>query len=194
MWWCPEVGFSGSEGHHLFETQDAAFAKAIAESERDLTALQKRLEGLKRRRQNIALGIRFVALICLLCGGLSVMLYGLWWTWPRTAGLWIGIPAWVWAVCWLIKEDGKELYRKAQADKGDASRRASVPEETRPALAPAEADALVSKHLLNAPHAEKRQNSADESDAQCNEVEFPVHGVTLMPNDHKLRHSEERRV
>jgi len=53
MWWCPEVGFSGAEGHHLFETRDAAFAKAIAESERDLTALQKRLEGLKRRRQNV---------------------------------------------------------------------------------------------------------------------------------------------
>jgi len=53
MWWCPEVGFSGAEGHHLFETRDEAFAKAIAESERDLTALQKRLEGLKRRRQNV---------------------------------------------------------------------------------------------------------------------------------------------
>lgn len=53
MWWCPEVGFSGAEGHHLFETRDKAFAKAIAESERDLTALQKRLEGLKRRRQNV---------------------------------------------------------------------------------------------------------------------------------------------
>lgn len=51
-WWCPEVGFSGSEGHHLFKTQDEAFAKAIEECERDLIALQKRLNGLKRRRQN----------------------------------------------------------------------------------------------------------------------------------------------
>lgn len=52
IWWCPKVGFSGAEGHHLFETRDKAFAKAIAESERDLAALKKRLEGLKRRRQN----------------------------------------------------------------------------------------------------------------------------------------------
>ena len=154
--------------------------------------LQPEADG--RVRCSAWLGIRLVALICFLCGGLSVMLYGLWWTWPRTAGLWIGIPAWVWAVCWLIKEDGKKLYRKAQADKGDARRRASVPEETRPSLAPAEADALVSKHLLNAPHAEKRQNSADESDAQCNEGEFPVHGVTLMPNDPSSATRPTRRV
>jgi hypothetical protein len=54
VWWCPEVGFSGAEGHHLFETRDEAFGKAIVESERDLTALQKRIEGLKRRRPNDA--------------------------------------------------------------------------------------------------------------------------------------------
>lgn len=51
MWWCPEVGFSGTEGYHLFKTQDEAFTKAISESERDLVALQKRVEGLKRRQQ-----------------------------------------------------------------------------------------------------------------------------------------------
>lgn len=52
MWWCPEVGFFGAEGHHLFETRDEAFAQAIAELERDLMALEKRLECLRRRRQN----------------------------------------------------------------------------------------------------------------------------------------------
>ena len=52
MWWCPQVGFTGTEGYHLFETRDEAFAGAIAESERALVALQKRLEGLKLRRQN----------------------------------------------------------------------------------------------------------------------------------------------
>ena len=140
-------------------------------------------QGDGRVRCSAWLGIRFVALICFLVFGLCVTLYGVWHTWPRTAGLLIGLPAWVWALGWLIKEDGKELYRKAQGDKGDARRRAGVPEETRPALAPAEADAFVRKHVLNAPHAQEGQNRADKSDAQCNEGEFPVHGVTLMPND-----------
>ena len=140
-------------------------------------------QGDGRVRCSAWLGIRFVALICFLVCGLCVVLYGVWHTWPRTAGLLIGLPAWVWAMCRLIKEDGKELYRKAQADKGDARRCASVPEETRPALAPAEADALVGKHVLNTPHAEKRQNRTDESDAQGDEGKLPVHGVTLMPND-----------
>lgn len=52
MWWCPDVGFTGTEGHHLFKTRDEAFVKAIAECERDLLALQKQLKGLKLRRRN----------------------------------------------------------------------------------------------------------------------------------------------
>lgn len=52
MWWCPELGFSGAEGHHLFATRDEAFAKAIIECEHSLIDFQKRLESLKSRRNN----------------------------------------------------------------------------------------------------------------------------------------------
>lgn len=49
-WWCPELGFSGMEGHHLFSTRDEAFAKVISELEHSMEVLQKHLEDLKRRR------------------------------------------------------------------------------------------------------------------------------------------------
>lgn len=50
MWWCPEVGFSGSEGHHLFATRAEAIDRAVKETERDLAELQERLAKLKRKR------------------------------------------------------------------------------------------------------------------------------------------------
>lgn len=47
MWWCPEVGFSASEGFGLFITKDEATVRAIHECEHDLKVLQNRLIKLK---------------------------------------------------------------------------------------------------------------------------------------------------
>lgn len=53
LWWCPEVGFSGAEGHHLFRTREEAFDKAIVEAEREYADITQRLKGLKRRRSGL---------------------------------------------------------------------------------------------------------------------------------------------
>lgn len=49
MWWCPEVGYSMSEKHHLFATEAEALDKAIAEAEGQAVALEQRLGELKAR-------------------------------------------------------------------------------------------------------------------------------------------------
>ena len=40
MWWVPKLRFSGTEGHHLFKTKEAAKAKALAEIEGERAKLQ----------------------------------------------------------------------------------------------------------------------------------------------------------
>ena len=52
MWWCPTVGYSMSENHHLFETEGEAIDNLIAELERKIEASKDNIESLKRRRQN----------------------------------------------------------------------------------------------------------------------------------------------
>lgn len=55
-WWCPEAGYSLTEGHHLFETEKQALDKAIAESEAELDDLQKHLASLLRQNTKVSSG------------------------------------------------------------------------------------------------------------------------------------------
>ena len=59
-WWCPEAGYSLTEGHHLFDTEKKALKKAITETNDELDDLQKHLASLLRqntraeaRRENL---------------------------------------------------------------------------------------------------------------------------------------------
>lgn len=52
MWWCPQIGNSCSEGHHLFATEAAAIDKMISELERLLEETQERLTAFRLRRSN----------------------------------------------------------------------------------------------------------------------------------------------
>ena len=54
MWWCPAVGYSMSEKHHLFETERVAIDKLIAELTRKIEVATDNIEALKLRRQNAA--------------------------------------------------------------------------------------------------------------------------------------------
>jgi len=53
-WWCPEIGYSCSEGHHLFATESEAVDKAIFELEQQLEAKVKQLTTLHLRRLSLA--------------------------------------------------------------------------------------------------------------------------------------------
>ena len=53
-WWCPEVGFSGTEGYAIFMTEREALDKAIQEAERDLAELQQHLQSLQNRRKRLS--------------------------------------------------------------------------------------------------------------------------------------------
>jgi hypothetical protein len=50
MWWCPGVGYSLSEKHHLFETEREAIDKLIADLKRKIAVARDNIEALKRRR------------------------------------------------------------------------------------------------------------------------------------------------
>lgn len=50
IWWCPNVGASLSEGHHLFAERDDAYRKAIEETEAAILATQQRLYRLSNER------------------------------------------------------------------------------------------------------------------------------------------------
>lgn len=52
MWWCPEVGFTGSERHHLFETEADALDKALSELRQEAKTILDRIDALRIRRQN----------------------------------------------------------------------------------------------------------------------------------------------
>jgi len=49
MWWCPKVGFSGSEGHSLFKTESQALTKAIAEHVETIRLTTDALSELQKR-------------------------------------------------------------------------------------------------------------------------------------------------
>jgi hypothetical protein len=52
MWWCPQIGNSCSEGHHLFATEAEAIDKMISELERLAEETQERLTAFRLRRSN----------------------------------------------------------------------------------------------------------------------------------------------
>ena len=49
IWWCPEAGYSLTEGHHLFDTEKKAMKKVIAETNAEVADLQKHLRRLMRQ-------------------------------------------------------------------------------------------------------------------------------------------------
>ena len=49
MWWCPAVGYSLSEKHHLFEREEDAVRKALVEAEREVVTWTETVKRLKRR-------------------------------------------------------------------------------------------------------------------------------------------------
>lgn len=48
MWWFPQVGFSGHEGHWCFQTKSEAIAAGVKKCEEALETAQKRLEQMKQ--------------------------------------------------------------------------------------------------------------------------------------------------
>lgn len=53
MWWCPDIGISCTEGHHLFETEKQAIDKLIENLTRVIEVSADNIEALKLRRRNI---------------------------------------------------------------------------------------------------------------------------------------------
>lgn len=51
MWWCPSVGYSMAEKHHLFETECEAIDKLIAELTRKIEVATDNIEALKLKRK-----------------------------------------------------------------------------------------------------------------------------------------------
>ncbi len=49
MWWCPKVGYSMSENHHLFERESDALRKAVEEAEREAVKWTEIVKKLKAR-------------------------------------------------------------------------------------------------------------------------------------------------
>lgn len=49
MWWCPAIGYSMSEGHHLFAREQDAVRKALAEAEREAAKWDIAVKRLKSR-------------------------------------------------------------------------------------------------------------------------------------------------
>ena len=48
-WWCPEVGYTLTEGHHLFTLERSALAKAIDEHENEVVCHNLAIAKLKNR-------------------------------------------------------------------------------------------------------------------------------------------------
>lgn len=48
-WWCPEVGFSGHVGYHLFPTKTEALEKAATDTTREIEALSCKLERIRNQ-------------------------------------------------------------------------------------------------------------------------------------------------
>ena len=47
MWWCPSIGYTLTEGYHLFKDKESAKARAIQEIEERIAILEKKLRELK---------------------------------------------------------------------------------------------------------------------------------------------------
>jgi len=48
IWWCPSVGYSMTEGHHLFANPNDALKKAIKETEQEIDNARAKLDRLKK--------------------------------------------------------------------------------------------------------------------------------------------------
>jgi len=53
VWWCPDLGFSGTQGYHLFTCESAALTRAIIELEAEIKMKSKQLDLLKMRLSNV---------------------------------------------------------------------------------------------------------------------------------------------
>jgi len=52
MWWCPEAGYTLTEGHHLFKTKPEALRAAISETNDRIRDLQNHLKALENSLVN----------------------------------------------------------------------------------------------------------------------------------------------
>ena len=52
VWWCPGIGYSCSEGHHLFETEAEALRSALIYAESEATKLAGIVKRLNSRMSN----------------------------------------------------------------------------------------------------------------------------------------------
>lgn len=52
MWWCPRIGLSMCDKHHLFNTEHEAIDKLIAELTRKIEVAKDNIEALKLRRRS----------------------------------------------------------------------------------------------------------------------------------------------
>lgn len=52
-WWCPEVGYTLQESHHLFESEAQAIDECVIEIKESIDDLFKSLDKLSKRRQNL---------------------------------------------------------------------------------------------------------------------------------------------
>jgi len=53
-WWCPQIGYTCTEGHSLFETEAEALQKALAKAKRQATEWGAIVKRLNARMQNTA--------------------------------------------------------------------------------------------------------------------------------------------
>lgn len=53
MWWCPEIGYSCSEGIHLFTTEAKAIDDKISQLERLVKETDERLKAVRLHRSTI---------------------------------------------------------------------------------------------------------------------------------------------
>lgn len=53
LWWVPELGYSMSEGFHLFTDRKKALKRAISEASEEIAALQKAVVTNRKRLKNI---------------------------------------------------------------------------------------------------------------------------------------------
>lgn len=49
VWWCPEVGYSLTEKHSLFETEEEAVKKCIADLEAQAATIATKLAALRKQ-------------------------------------------------------------------------------------------------------------------------------------------------
>lgn len=51
MWWCPEVGFSGMEGGHLFKTEIEAINRLLDELNKRIEVAYDNIQSLQLRKR-----------------------------------------------------------------------------------------------------------------------------------------------